>query len=144
MAILLIIQKNPMSSFQLERQHQDDAGMDIRAAQDTVCPPGGSCVVSTDLFVAIPKGYVGIVKSRSGLSFKNDIEVGAGVIDSGYRGEVRVKLYNFGKNPFVIHKMDRIAQMIVLPFAQCMVAENAKLPDADDSRGTNGFGSTGV
>ena len=125
----------------LTRKNPDDAGLDIKAMYNALVPAHGDAIIQTGIRVQIPRGYVGIIKSRSGLSVKNKIEVGAGVIDSNYRGELMVHLYNFGDSPFVISKGDRIAQLITLPY---YMPEYHIIDELDETkRGENGFGSSG-
>ena len=102
----------------------------------------GSYLVSTGVAVKIPVGYYGRVASRSGLAVKNTIEVGAGVIDSDYRGEVKVLLRNLGSQQFEFKSGDRIAQLII---EKIETPEVEEVTDLDvTSRGDGGFGSTGV
>ena len=89
------------------------AGYDIVAAEDTTVPAKGKQLVSTGITIAIPEGYYGRVAPRSGLAVKNFIDVGAGVIDSDYRGEVKVLLFNFSDVEFVVQRGDRIAQLVL-------------------------------
>ena len=123
------------------KAHEDDAGFDLYASEDTCISKNG--VVSTGIAVGIEKGYYGRVASRSGLSFKHDIEVGAGVIDSSYIGEIKVKLYRhtYDDSYMIIKKGDRIAQLIITPCASPKIAEVSELDET--SRGDSGFGSTG-
>ena len=102
----------------------------------------GSYLVSTGIAVKIPIGYYGRVASRSGLAVKNGLEVGAGVIDSDYRGEVKVLLRNLGSQPFEFKSGDRIAQLIIEKIETPDVEEVTDLDVTD--RGAGGFGSTGV
>jgi len=128
-------------SGRLSKAHHNDAGQDIHASEDTIIYPYTSEQIDTNLRIAVPKGFVGLVWPRSGSSFKASIETGAGVIDEDYRGEVKVKLYNHGDKQFVIHKDDRIAQLLTIPCDQ-----RAYLPveEVDETiRGENGFGSSG-
>lgn len=126
----------------LTKAHPTDAGYDLRSIEDTVIPANGSTNVNTGCCVEIPTGYVGIVKGRSGMTFKNNTEVcNAGVIDSDYRGEIKVKIHNLNEKPFVISKGDRIAQMLVIP---CLIEIADKVNTLNDTeRGSNGFGSSG-
>lgn len=131
---------------QLTRKRVADAGYDIRCAEHKVCVPAReSAAVHTGLYVAIPHGYVGLVKSRSGLAFQNDIEAGAGVIDASYRGEVKVLLHNHGDADIEIYHGDRIAQLVLL---QCYTDEPGQVTKLEDlsttDRGSQGFGSSGV
>jgi len=130
------------SDHQLVRQHSEDAGLDIVSAESGSIYPGCGRVFKTGLRLAIPCGSVGIVKARSGLSIKHGIEIGAGVIDSGYRGEVAVKLYNLGGAPYTVNIGDRIAQLLIMPIQFFSIVDCMELPDGD--RGAAGFGSTGV
>jgi len=117
------------------------AGADLRAAAAAEIPPGGRLAVPTGLRLALPAGHVGLVWPRSGLAVRHGIDILAGVIDSDYRGEVRVVLVNHGSEPFRLAPGDRIAQLLVQ-----RVERAAFVPsDALDltGRGDGGFGSTG-
>lgn len=98
--------------------------------------------IETGIAVQIPEGYYGKVEARSGLSFKLEVETGAGVIDSDYRGQVKVKIYNFGAYHLDIKKGERIAQLIIMKYASDLEAEEVDELD-DTERGENGFGHTG-
>jgi dUTP pyrophosphatase len=126
---------------QFKKAHDDDAGYDIIAAEQAVIYPGKKALISTGLIVAIPKGFVGIIKSRSGLAAKHDLEHGAGVIDSGYRGEVKILIRNFGTEPYGVFPGDKIAQMIILPIFN----EEVEFVDSlnETERSKKGFNSTG-
>ena len=126
----------------LTRGKPHDAGQDIHSSEDTVVEAGGSHLISTKLFIAIPPDSVGLLWSRSGLSVKHGIECGAGCIDSNYRGEVKVHLFNHGSEPFVIKKGDRIAQLLTMPINLNNYETVDELPNSD--RGEGGFGSSGV
>lgn len=132
---------------QMTKAHKEDAGYDICSAGDYNILAKQSEVIDTDLYVSIPEGYVGLIKSRSGSAFRRSIEVGAGVIDCGYTGEVKIKLYNLGYNVFRISRGDRIAQMIIIPIYQGdaeYVEDRKDLESDDKTRGASGFGSTGI
>jgi dUTP pyrophosphatase len=133
---------NILATKQLKKAHPTDAAFDIEASEDDVIFCGDSALISTDLKVAIPNGYCGILKSRSGLSVKHGIDVGAGVIDAGYRGEVKVLLRNHSTEDFAIRVGDRIAQLMIVPVPEIEWIVVSELPEAD--RGDNGFGSSGV
>jgi dUTP pyrophosphatase len=124
----------------LTKKHKFDAGLDVVASVDAVVEPGGRTVVKTDVTLAIPDGYVGLLWSRSGLSAKHGIEVGAGCIDSSYRGEILVVLYNYGEQVFRVKKGDRVAQLLTVPVNLEMYNEIGSIEDTD--RGAGGFGST--
>ncbi len=125
------------------RVHEGDAGADLVAIEETVIPPGQRRDVGTGLAIAVPAGYAGFVQPRSGLAFKHGIMVvnSPGLIDSGYRGEIRVSLYNSGSVPFVVGVGERIAQMVVQRVEDPAFVEVADLPASP--RGKGGFGSTG-
>ncbi len=141
---ILYIKETKWSDKQLHHSHEDDAGYDIVSAERAVIPSGCGRTFRTDLYIAIPKGHVGIIKGRSGLSINYGIECcNAGVIDAGYRGELRVKLYNTNTDgvDYQVSKGDRIAQLLILPIVHPSIIPALDLPDGD--RGNNGFGSTG-
>lgn len=126
---------------QFEKAHSTDAGYDILSAIEGSIPANSSKLISTNLKVSIPKGYVGIIKSRSGLSVKSGLDVGAGVIDSGYIGEVKVLLRNTSDKWFDYSIGDKIAQMVIVPICPFRVTKVDKLKKSQ--REANGFGSTG-
>lgn len=122
--------------------HPGDAGFDIRASEELTIPAGGRVMAPTGLRLAIPTGHVGLVWDRSGLAAKHGIHCLAGVIDSGYRGEVKVVLQNLGREDFVIERGIRIAQMLIQPVVGAELVRVESLEDS--SRGEGGFGSTGL
>lgn len=126
------------------KQHSDDAGYDLSACLDSpiTLAPHERVLVSTGLSVAIPVGHYGRIAPRSGLALKNGIDILAGVVDSGYRNEVKVILYNTSSESFVIKHGDRIAQLIIEVIKNLDVTEVSTLPSAQ--RNLGGFGSTGV
>ena len=119
------------------------AGMDIRSDESLVIQPGERALVSTGLFIELPEGYEAQIRARSGFAVKNGIGLvnGIGTIDSDYRGEIKVCLINWGKEPFVIEKGDRIAQMVVSRYER--VIWDAVCDLEDSGRGSGGFGSSG-
>ncbi|NWQ63518.1 DUT protein, partial [Neopipo cinnamomea] len=117
------------------------AGYDLYSAYDYVIPPMEKAVVKTDIQIALPSGCYGRVAPRSGLAAKHFIDVGAGVIDEDFRGNVGVVLFNFGKETFEVKKGDRIAQLICERIYYPELEEVEALDDTD--RGEGGFGSTG-
>lgn len=127
---------------------RDAAGMDLRAAvpedEPLVLRPGDRFAVPTGLTMAIPRGYEGQVRPRSGLAIKSGVTTlnSPGTIDADYRGEVRVILINHGAEDFTIRRGDRIAQLLISPVEQAVWEEVESL-DATD-RGAGGFGSTGA
>jgi len=121
--------------------HHGDAGMDLYAAEDVKLAPMERKIVPTGIQMAIPDGNVGLVWDRSGLAAKHSLHCLAGVIDSGYRGEIGVVIINLGKEEFVVEKNTRVAQMLIQPVVS---AEIEEVEDLDDTkRGEGGFGSTG-
>jgi dUTP pyrophosphatase len=129
----------------LTKDHPFDAGLDIYANEDCRILARDSEIIRTGLFVEIPKGYVGLVWSKSGLSCKYKIEVGAGCIDYGYTGEVLVHLYNHGRNMFEVRAGTKIAQLITIPILTTHYVQVGTFSDSEETtfRGANGFGSTG-
>ena len=123
----------------------DSAGMDLAAAVDgdVVLAPGGRALVPTGFAIAVPAGFEGQVRPRSGLAVEHGITVlnGPGTIDADYRGEVRVALVNLGKAPYTVRRGARIAQLVVAPVRTVAWRETDTLPET--GRGAGGFGSTG-
>jgi dUTP diphosphatase len=117
------------------------AGADLRASEAAVIAPGRRVAVSTAIRLEIPLGHVGLVWPRSGLAVRHGIDTLAGVIDSDYRGEVRVVLVNHGDAPFSVAPGDRIAQLLVQKVERASFASVSRLEETD--RGVGGFGSTG-
>lgn len=125
------------------RAHPGDAGADLFSVESVVIPPRERRDVGTGIAVAIPPGYGGFVHPRSGLAFKNGIMLvnSPGLIDAGYRGEVRVCLYNSGAEAFVVGVGERIAQLVIQSVEEPAFTEVAEL--CDTARGEGGFGSSG-
>ncbi len=121
--------------------HEGDAGIDLHSTEAHVLEPGQQTLVSTGISMAIPDGHVGLVWDRSGFAAKHSIHTLAGVIDSGYRGEVKVVMINLGKEKFQIDEGMRIAQLLVQPVARPDIKEAEDLEET--KRGEGGFGSTG-
>jgi len=120
---------------------QAAAGADLRASEALVIAPGGRAAVPTALQLEIPPGHAGLVWPRSGLAVRHGIDTLAGVIDSDYRGEVRVVLVNHGDEPFAIAAGDRIAQLLVQRVERVAFRPADKV--GETGRGSGGFGSTG-
>lgn len=125
------------------RATRGSAGYDLAAAHMAMVPRHGKTLVQTDLALAIPPGHYGRIAPRSGLALKHHIDVGAGVIDSDYRGPVGVVLFNHGPEDFHIQKGDRIAQLILEQISVAQVEEVDELVEGGE-RGAGGFGSTGI
>lgn len=127
-------------AFKPEFAHKTDAGADLRSPVESVVPAHGSVVIDTGVHVEILEGYVGMLKSKSGLNVKHDL-IGTGTIDSGYSGSIRVKLYNLGDTDYQIQRGDKIIQLVIMPCVYCEFTEVEQF--ADSERGDGGFGSTG-
>jgi dUTP pyrophosphatase len=117
------------------------AGADLRASESLLISPGERAAVPTDIHIEIPEGHVGLIWPRSGLALSQGIDTLAGVVDSDYRGEVRVVLINHGDEALLIKARDRVAQLLI------QKVEHARFVRSDDlegsERGSGGFGSTG-
>lgn len=124
------------------RANLSDAGADMRASEDVAIPPLGRATVPTGVRLKIPEGYYGRIAPRSGLAHKYGVDVLAGVVDSSYRGEIRVILHNTDKNEeFRVYAGDRIAQLIVEKHYNFEFVEVEELDSTE--RGAGGFGSSG-
>jgi dUTP diphosphatase len=133
------------SGLQLPRySHPGDAGLDLFSAEDLTLKPGQRAMLGTGIAVAIPEGYAGFVQPRSGLAKRHGMSLvnSPGLVDSGYRGEIKVIAINHDPDEAIeIKRGDRIAQMVIVPVASAEVIEVAELPESE--RGGRGFGSTG-
>ena len=127
-------------AFMPEFAHKTDAGADLRSPIETVVPARGNTVIDTGVHVEIPEGYVGMLKSKSGLNVKHNL-IGEGVIDCGFMGSIRVKLYNLGDTDYQIQRGDKIIQLVIVPCIYCEFTQVEKF--AETERGDGGFGSTG-
>ena len=127
-----------------EGAYPGDAGLDLVACETVEIGPGGRAVVPTGIAVAIPDGYAGLVIPRSGLALRHGISLvnTPGLIDSGYRGELRVIALNTDRTePFTVEAGMRIAQLVVTPIPGVALVETSELPET--TRGAAGFGSSG-
>jgi dUTP pyrophosphatase len=122
--------------------YEGDAGLDLAACDPVVLEPGERAVVATGLAVEIPEGFAGFVQPRSGLAARHGIGIvnAPGLIDSGYRGEIRVVLLNTGRESFAVEPGMRIAQLVIAPVAAVRLIEVDEL--ATSERGSRGFGSS--
>lgn len=122
-----------------------DAAIDLPASEAGVLGPGRRHLVPTGFAIAVPDGACALVLPRSGLALNHGVTVlnAPGLIDSGYRGEIKVVLINHGDDDFVYERGQRIAQLLVLRVPELNLLLVDDLPDAPDDRGANGFGSTG-
>jgi len=141
-AVMLRFAKLTEHAFTPTRGSSQAAGYDLYSAYDCTVPSKGKTLAKTDIQIALPEGCYGRVAPRSGLAWKKFIDVGAGVIDQDYRGNVGVVLFNFGEEDFVITKGDRIAQLIL---ERIYLPDLEELPTLDETeRGAGGFGSSGT
>lgn len=125
--------------------HDGDAGADLVTTDDVVLGPGERALVGTGVAVALPPGHAGFVHPRSGLAARHGLSIvnAPGTVDAGYRGEIRVCLVNLDPaEPIVLHRGDRIAQLVVQRVEHARFVEVEELPASE--RGTGGHGSTGV
>lgn len=122
------------------RAHELDAGLDIYSRNTRWVPAKGSVIFDTGIHIEVPRGYVGMLKSKSGLNVRRGI-VSEGVIDAGYTGSICVKLYNHSDFNYLVEKGDKISQLVILP----VLLDDLVLVDSleNTERGANGFGSTG-
>ena len=128
-----------------KRAHDSDAGLDLYSAESARIGPGERVSVGTGLAVQIPEGLAGLVLPRSGLALKHGIALvnSPGLIDAGYRGEVRILLLNTDRNAeFRLAVGDRVAQLILVPIAHASPLEADELDSS--ARGSSGFGSSGL
>jgi dUTP pyrophosphatase len=123
-----------------QRQSEGAAGYDLYADEFVVLRPQTRCCIKTGFAIEIPKGYYGRVASRSGLAFHNGVVVEAGTIDSDYRGEVKVLLFNLGQEDYAVENGSRIAQLVI----EKIITPPLKVVEdlSSTTRGANGFGST--
>ena len=122
------------------RAHEVDAGMDLYTRYDEIVPARGYARFDTGVHIEIPKGYVGFLKSKSGLNVKHHL-TSEGVIDAGYTGSIVVKLYNHSDMPYHFKAGEKITQLVILP---CILDTLEPVDSFEDTdRGSSGFGSTG-
>jgi dUTP pyrophosphatase len=123
--------------------HPHDGGVDLYASEPVSLEPGRRALVPTGVAVAIPRGYAGLVVPRSGLAVRQGLGVvnAPGLIDAGYRGEIKVVLVNHGHEAVSLARGERIAQLVIVPVVEQEWVEADDLPDS--RRGEGGFGSTG-
>ncbi|MDA0633017.1 dUTP diphosphatase [Nonomuraea sp. MCN248] len=124
--------------------HQGDAGADLHAAEDAELAPGERAVIRTGVAIALPEGYAAFVHPRSGLAARHGVTLvnAPGTVDAGYRGEIKVTLINTdAKEPFLLRRGDRMAQLVVQRVERAVFREVGELPES--VRGTGGHGSTG-
>lgn len=122
----------------------DDAGLDLYSAEPVTLKPGARALVPTGIALAIPPGFAGFVLPRSGLALRHGLTLlnTPGLIDAGYRGEIKVLLVNHGEAPVRLERGDRVAQLVVQRVERVTLTPVSALPES--ARGDGGFGSTGV
>ena len=120
---------------------EEDAGLDLRAVERIVLEPGIAQAVPTGLAIELPPGHEAQVRPRSGMALKHSLTVNFGTIDPGYRGEIRVVMFNLGRMPYTVEKGDRIAQLIVARYEAVQWQEEGEL--GESARGAGGLGSSG-
>lgn len=123
-----------------QRAHSTDAGMDIFSREEKTIKAGGAASFDTGVHIEIPTGYVGFLKSKSGLNVKHGI-TSEGVIDAGYTGSIVAKLYNNSDEDYTVGEGDKITQLVLLPILTPELEEVSSLEETE--RGEGGFGSTG-
>lgn len=123
------------------RGHEFDGGLDLYSRDDFIIEPGKSAVFDTGVHLAIPRGFAGILISKSGLNVNHDT-LSTGLIDADYTGSIRVKLYNHGDQPLQIAKKQKISQLMIVPVITPKPVQVDSLEATE--RGDNGFGSTGA
>ena len=123
-----------------ERAYATDAGADLRTPHDVILLPRGSAVIDTGVHIELPPNTVGMLKSKSGLNVKHGI-TSEGVIDVGYTGSIRVKLYNLSDKPYEFNRGDKISQLVVMPILTPTFEQVDEFEETE--RGDGGFGSTG-
>lgn len=142
MSMQLKIKKLDPESIIPKYAHVDDAGMDLFSLDEVVINRNQRVQIPTGIAMEIPEGFVGLIWDKSGLSHKCGLKTLGGVIDSGYRGEIKVGIINLGDEDYKIGKGDKIAQMIIQQKTAVEIIEVGEL-DSNSQRGEGGFGSTG-
>src|ERR1700683_1759219 len=147
-----MIAKFPLMTIRIKRLHPDaeppayahgpleDPGLDPRAVEQVVLQPGVAQAIPTGIAIELPPGYEAQVRPRSGMALKHSLTVNFGTIDPGYRGEIRVVMFNLGRADYTIEKGDRIAQLVI---ARYEAVEWVEADLGDSLRGAGGFGSSG-
>ena len=131
------------SVFFPKKAHPDDAGYDLCSRIDAVLEPLSGMTIPVGFAMELPSGYEAQIRPRSGLAAKYHITVthSPGTVDANYRGEIKAILYNLGREPFIIQRGDRVAQMVICELPEINLVEATELSETD--RGSGGFGSSG-
>lgn len=119
---------------------ETDAGFDLYTPHEAYVPAGGSATIHTGVHMIIPRGWCGLVVSKSGLNTKYDIKT-TGLVDAEYTGEILIKVQNHGDKDYHFHRGEKVTQILILPVTNTILHEITELPDTE--RGANGFGSSG-
>lgn len=127
-------------SYMPTKAHKEDAGFDLYTPEFVTVEAFGSAVIDTGVHIAIPEGYVGFIKSKSGLNVKLGLRA-EGVIDAGYTGSIVVKMYNDSHRAYTFARGDKITQLVILPIPDIEFERVESLEKTE--RGSNGFGSSG-
>lgn len=122
--------------------HPHDAGMDLYSNETITIQPQERKLIPIGIALTIPSGYVGLIWDKSGIATNHGLKTMAGVIDSGYRGEIKILIHNLSNQPYTVQAGTKIAQMLIQPVVQNEIVEVKNLDDT--SRGAGGFGSTGM
>ena len=135
--------ENGCENFCPKKAHPDDAGYDLYSRIDAVLEPLSGMAIPVGFAMELPTGYEAQIRPRSGLAAKYHITVtnSPGTVDANYRGEIKAILYNLGREPFIIQRGDRIAQMVICKLPEIDLVETTELSQTD--RGSGGFGSSG-
>ena len=135
--------ENGCENFCPKKAHPDDAGYDLYSRIDAVLEPLSGMAIPVGFAMELPTGYEAQIRPRSGLAAKHHITVtnSPGTVDANFRGEVKAILYNLGREPFIIQRGDRIAQMVICKLPEIKLIEATELSETD--RNKNGFGSSG-
>ena len=123
-----------------DKAHKPDAGFDLYSTECVIIPARGSAEINTGAHIQLPPGTAGLLVSKSGLNIKHNL-TSTGLIDQGYSGSIRVKLYNHGDEDYTIEAGDKISQLVVLKIMDVSLQEVSELDESE--RGANGFGSSG-
>lgn len=122
------------------KAHEEDAGFDLYTPFEFTVKAGSSAIVETGVHMIIPKGWCGLLVSKSGLYTKHDIQT-TGLVDSGFTGSIVAKVMNHGMKDYHFEKGEKVSQIVILPVCDVVLEEVDYLPDTE--RGSNGFGSSG-
>lgn len=126
------------------RAHFDDAGIDFRTPETfTLAPNGGAKVIDLKVAVQIPIGYFGKMESKSGLITQKGVTCAGGIVDSGFRGTIKVRMINNGDEPYTFEKGDKVVQMVLIPCGLFDIEPKEELDLSDSGRNESGWGSTG-